>query len=156
MNTVTQLENSLEQLNSAWIYQSELVAKIQSTSDISSKNRYRKKLEIAYQKDTPMVFECVDKHCVADVVSGWTGVPIGACLDSEQQKVSGLLRCLEQLVLGQPYAMSVIASQVLICRTIKIRKNLMAYFYSEALLVPAKLCRLLKHWPSLFMEMKIN
>ncbi len=69
VNQITQLENSLEQLNSAWIYQSELVAKIQSTSDISSKNRYRKKLEIAYQKDTPMVFECVDKHCVADVVS---------------------------------------------------------------------------------------
>ncbi|ELR3168155.1 type VI secretion system ATPase TssH [Escherichia coli] len=117
VNQITQLEKSLEQLNSAWLYQSELVAKIQSTSDISLKNRYRKKLEIAYQKDTPMVFECVDKHCVADVVSGWTGVPIGTCLDSEQQKVSDLLRCLEQRVLGQPYAMSVIASQILICRT---------------------------------------
>ncbi|HHH7761279.1 TPA: AAA family ATPase, partial [Escherichia coli] len=82
----------------------------------SSKDMYRKELESAYKKDSPMVFECVDKNCVADVVSGWTGVPLGVCLDSEQQKTSGLLRYLEQRVLGQRYAMSAIASQILICR----------------------------------------
>ncbi|EIK6930373.1 type VI secretion system ATPase TssH, partial [Escherichia coli] len=117
VNKITQLETSLEKLKSAWLYQSKLVSKIQNTADLSSKNMYRKKLESAYQKDTPMVFECVDKNCVADVVSSWTGVPLGVCLDSEQQKTSGLLRCLEQRVLGQPYAMSAIASQILICRT---------------------------------------
>ena len=63
-----------------------------------------------------MVFECVDKNCIADVISGWTGVPLGICLDSEQQKTSSLLRCLEQRVLGQRYAMSAIASQILISR----------------------------------------
>ncbi|MGS5221650.1 AAA family ATPase, partial [Escherichia coli] len=115
-NKIAQLEEELEQLKSAWRHQSELVAKIQSSDDISSKNMYRKELESAYKKDSPMVFECVDKNCVADVVSGWTGVPLGVCLDGEQQKASGLLRCLEQRVLGQRYAMSAIASQVLICR----------------------------------------
>lgn len=115
-NKIAQLEEELEQLKSAWRHQSELVARIQSSDDISSKNMYRKELESAYKKDSPMVFECVDKNCVADVVSGWTGVPLGVCLDGEQQKASGLLRCLEQRVLGQRYAMSAIASQVLICR----------------------------------------
>ncbi|EDA3267925.1 TPA: type VI secretion system ATPase TssH [Salmonella enterica] len=116
VNKITQLERNLDKLKSAWLYQSELVAKIQSTGDISSKNIYRKELESAYKKDSPMVFECVDKNCVADVVSGWTGVPLGVCLDTEKQKTSGLLRCLEQRVLGQRYAMSAIASQILICR----------------------------------------
>ena len=116
VNEITQLEKELEQLKSAWRHQSELVARIQSTDDISSKDMYRKELESAYRKDSPMVFECVDKNCVADIVSGWTGVPLGVCLDSEQQKTSGLLRCLEQRVLGQRYAMSAIASQILICR----------------------------------------
>ncbi|MXJ78376.1 AAA family ATPase, partial [Escherichia coli] len=115
-NKIAQLEEELEQLKSAWRHQSELVARIQSSDDISSKNMYRKELESAYKKDSPMVFECVDKNCVADVVSGWTCVPLGVCLDGEQQKASGLLRCLEQRVLGQRYAMSAIASQVLICR----------------------------------------
>ncbi|MCV5180039.1 type VI secretion system ATPase TssH, partial [Escherichia coli] len=87
-------EMDLEQLKSAWRHQSELVARIQSTDDVSSKDMYRKELESAYRKDSPMVFECVDKNCVADVVSGWTDVPLGVCLDSEQQKTSGLLRCL--------------------------------------------------------------
>ncbi|EEC8626939.1 type VI secretion system ATPase TssH [Escherichia coli] len=116
VNKITQLEKSLEQFKLAWLYQSELVAKIQSTDDTLSQNMYRKELESAYKKDSPMVFECVDKNCVADVVSGWTGIPLGLCLDSEQQKTSTLLRCLEQRVLGQRYAMSAIASQILICR----------------------------------------
>ncbi|HDD9276528.1 TPA: type VI secretion system ATPase TssH [Escherichia coli] len=115
VNKITQLEMNLKQLKSAWRHQSELVARIQSTDDISLKDMYRKELESAYRKDSPMVFECVDKNCVADVVSGWTGVPLGVCLDSEQQ-TSGLLRYLEQRVLGQRYAMSAIASQILICR----------------------------------------
>ncbi|EHK5764237.1 type VI secretion system ATPase TssH, partial [Escherichia coli] len=62
VNKITQLETSLEKLKSAWLYQSKLVSKIQNTADLSSKNMYRKKLESAYQKDTPMVFECVDKN----------------------------------------------------------------------------------------------
>ena len=116
VNKITQLEKNLDQLKSAWRHQSELVAMIQNTDDISSKNMYRKELESAYKKDGPMVFECVDKNCIADVISGWTGVPRGICLDSEQQKTSSLLRCLEQRVLGQRYAMSAIASQILISR----------------------------------------
>ena len=116
VNKITQLEKNLDQLKSAWRHQSELVAMIQNTDDISSKNMYRKELESAYKKDGPMVFECVDKNCIADVISGWTGVPLGICLDSEQQKTSSLLRCLEQRVLGQRYAMSAIASQILISR----------------------------------------
>ncbi len=103
-----------------------------------------------------MVFECVDKNCVADVVSGWTGIPLGLCLDSEQQKTSTLLRCLEQRVLGQRYAMSAIASQILICRRdLKDPVKPDGYFYWLDLLVPVK-PRLPGHWPSLFMEMKIN
>ena len=101
VNKITQLEKNLDQLKSAWRHQSELVAMIQNTDDISSKNMYRKELESAYKKDGSMVFECVDKNCIADVISGWTGVPLGICLDSEQQKTSSLLRCLEQRVLGQ-------------------------------------------------------
>ena len=60
-NKIAQLEEELEQLKSAWRHQSELVARIQSSDDISSKNMYRKELESAYKKDSPMVFECVDK-----------------------------------------------------------------------------------------------
>lgn len=54
-NKIAQLEEELEQLKSAWRHQSELVARIQSSDDISSKNMYRKELESAYKKDSPMV-----------------------------------------------------------------------------------------------------
>lgn len=54
---------------------------------------------------------------MADVISGWTGIPLGTCLETEQQKSAGLLQHLQQRVFGQNYAMSVIASQLLICRT---------------------------------------
>ncbi|HAG6472209.1 TPA: AAA family ATPase, partial [Escherichia coli] len=51
VNEIAQLEMDLEQLKSAWRHQSELVARIQSTDDVSSKDMYRKELESAYRKD---------------------------------------------------------------------------------------------------------
>lgn len=44
---------------------------------------YRKELESVYKKDSFMVFECVDKNCVVDVVFGWIGVLLGVCFDGE-------------------------------------------------------------------------
>lgn len=114
---IIQLKHSQVQLEAAWLKQKELVMEIQEAQDESTKYALRKKLEDAYAKDRPLVFECVDKSCVADVISGWTGIPLGTCLETEQQKSAGLLQHLQQRVFGQNYAMSVIASQLLICRT---------------------------------------
>ncbi len=76
VNEIAQLEMDLEQLKSAWRHQSELVARIQSTDDVSSKDMYRKELESAYRKDSPMVLSVLIKtvllmSCQGGQVSHW-------------------------------------------------------------------------------------
>lgn len=77
-------------------------------------------------------------------------------LDGEQQKASGLLRCLEQRVLGQRYAMSAIASQVLICRAdLKDPVKPDGVFLLAGPSGTGK-TETARRWPSLFMGMRIN
>lgn len=90
---------------------------MQDSHDLFAQNSLRKELENAYVRDNPLVFDCVDKACIADVISGWTGVPLGTCLETEQQKSAGLLPRLQQRIFGQNHAMSVMASRILVCRT---------------------------------------
>lgn len=114
---IIHLEETLAQLEAAWLNQKELVNKIQNSQDLFAQNSLRKELENAYVRDNPLVFDCVDKACVADVISGWTGVPLGTCLETEQQKSAGLLPRLQQHIFGQNHAMSIMASRILVCRT---------------------------------------
>ena len=113
---IIRLGQMLERREAAWLNQKQLVSKIQETQSLSIKNILRNELESSYIKDSPFVFECVNKVCVADVVSGWTGVPLGTCMETEQQKSVELLPRLQQRIFGQDNAMSVIASRLLVCR----------------------------------------
>ena len=44
----------------------------------------------AHQGESPLMRVCVDAHIVGDVVSGWTGIPIGKMLKDEVETVLAL------------------------------------------------------------------
>ncbi len=54
----------------------------------------------------------VDRHAVADVLSGWTGIPLGRMLADEQQSVLDLDRQLKQRIVGQDEAIDAIARRI--------------------------------------------
>lgn len=70
----------------------------------------------AYHQQHPLVFECVDATCVADVVSDWTGIPLGRMLEKEQQQLDALFTRLEQRIVGQQHALESITRQIRIHR----------------------------------------
>ncbi|MGS3614292.1 type VI secretion system ATPase TssH [Escherichia coli] len=103
-------------LNSIWKHQLDLVNKIKECQDYDEKHALRMELKKSHRDVAPMVFERVDETCIADVVSEWTGIPLGTFLETEKEKSKALLSRLQQRIIGQDYALSVISSQIEICQ----------------------------------------
>ncbi|MGI4859787.1 MAG: type VI secretion system ATPase TssH [Janthinobacterium lividum] len=73
--------------------------------------RLEKGLE-SIQNDEPMVPVCVDATIVADVISGWTGIPVGRMLADELHTVLHLEDKLAERVVGQDQALDAIAKRI--------------------------------------------
>ncbi len=66
----------------------------------------------ALQGETPMVPLQVDGHVVADIVSAWTGVPLGRMVKNEVATVQNLAPLLAERVIGQDHALEAVAQRV--------------------------------------------
>jgi len=64
------------------------------------------------QGDAPLMRVCVDASLIGEVVSGWTGVPVGKMLRDDLAMVLELERHLEQRVIGQNHALEYISRRV--------------------------------------------
>ncbi|MGZ3184093.1 MAG: type VI secretion system ATPase TssH [Telluria sp.] len=64
------------------------------------------------QGDTPLVALQVDGHAIADVVSAWTGIPLGRMAQDELRAVTSLQAALAERVRGQRQATDAIAERV--------------------------------------------
>ncbi len=64
------------------------------------------------QGETPLVHPVVDRHAIAAVVSGWTGIPVGKMVLDEIKTVLSLRERLEERVIGQSNALEVIAERM--------------------------------------------
>jgi type VI secretion system protein VasG len=73
--------------------------------------RMTKGLE-ALREDDPLVPVCVDAPIVADVISGWTGIPVGKMMADELHTVLHLKERLSERVVGQDQALDAIARRV--------------------------------------------
>lgn len=66
----------------------------------------------ALQGETPMVPLQVDATVVAEIVSAWTGVPLGRMVKDELRVVRSLADLLKERVIGQDHALAAIAQRV--------------------------------------------
>ena len=74
-----------------------------------------KKLEAelkAIQGETPLMQPVVNGQTVAEVISGWTGIPIGKMVADEINAVLKLSSTLRERVLGQDHALEAIAQRI--------------------------------------------
>ncbi|HEX8223821.1 MAG TPA: type VI secretion system ATPase TssH [Allosphingosinicella sp.] len=61
---------------------------------------------------TPMVYDVVDGQIVAEVLAGWTGIPVGRMLKDEIATIMSVEENLAERIKGQPYALEVIGQTV--------------------------------------------
>jgi len=64
------------------------------------------------QGENPLMRVCVDAQIVGEVISGWTGIPIGKMLKDEIQTVLELDKHLGQRIMGQDHALEGIAQRI--------------------------------------------
>ena len=64
------------------------------------------------QGDAPLMRVCVDASLIGEVISGWTGVPVGKMLRDDLAMVLELEKHLEQRVIGQNHALEFISRRV--------------------------------------------
>ncbi|MGO4880132.1 MAG: type VI secretion system ATPase TssH [Bryobacteraceae bacterium] len=66
----------------------------------------------AIQGEQPLMRVCVDSHLVGEVISGWTGIPVGKMLKDEIATVLKLESHLGARVIGQPHALEAISHRI--------------------------------------------
>ena len=64
------------------------------------------------QGESPLVPACVDAQIIAEVVSAWTGIPLGRMVSDEVRTVQQLHPLLAERVIGQDHALQAIAQRV--------------------------------------------
>jgi type VI secretion system protein VasG len=64
------------------------------------------------QGEAPLVPVQVDGHTVADIVAGWTGIPLGRMVTDEVRTVMRLQALLDERILGQSHASGAVAQRV--------------------------------------------
>lgn len=66
----------------------------------------------ALQGEQPLVPACVDAQIVAEIISAWTGIPLGRMVNDEIRTVLQLQPMLAERVIGQDHALHAIAQRV--------------------------------------------
>ena len=74
-----------------------------------------KKLHELHEQQA-LIYECVDGVTIAEVISGWTGIPLGGMVADEIDTVRNLHALLERRVVGQPHALALIARRIQIAK----------------------------------------
>jgi len=64
------------------------------------------------QGESPLMQAFVDSQTIAEVISAWTGIPVGKMLSDEIQTVISLKDRLEKRVIGQSHALEAISQRI--------------------------------------------
>ncbi|EAQ1150812.1 type VI secretion system ATPase TssH [Salmonella enterica] len=110
-----QLQASLDGLLPEYKAQRILAEEIKHTDDAGRIRMLRQELRERHRQYA-FVFDCVDATCVADIVSGWTGIPLGRMVENDRETLLKLEQRLAQRIMGQDHALAQIARQVRIAK----------------------------------------
>jgi type VI secretion system protein VasG len=66
----------------------------------------------ALQGESPMIRVAVDAQIVGEVISAWTGIPVGKMMKDEISTVLSLPKFLGQRVIGQLHALEIISQRI--------------------------------------------
>jgi type VI secretion system protein VasG len=139
----TQVSARLDSLQSRWEKETKLVQKIREirtqlegavasapvaqdggaaaapalNPEVSTESLAKLEAELeALQGDEPLMRVCVDTQTVSEVISGWTGIPVGKMVRDEIGSVLDLSLQLGRRVIGQNNALDSIAQRIITSR----------------------------------------
>jgi len=123
----TEVEANLAALTTRWNEERELVTKIRELREQLEAGAGKNGDGTAVQREemgtlqgrlttlqgeTPLVRVCVDAGIVGEVISGWTGIPVGKMQRDETATVLELERHLGKRLIGQSHALELISRRI--------------------------------------------
>ncbi len=127
-----ELQAGLETLEARWREELELVGRMsQARQDLEAAHAVQDEAAhetgrealtaargalAALQGEQPLVFDVVDRQAVADVLAGWTGIPVGRMVADEVRGVLDLEARMAMRIRGQPQALHIIAEAMRVAR----------------------------------------
>jgi len=125
VSSIETLKQNAEQLREHWLKEKEAVTKVldlrekaRSTDIEVEKQELIKQLDEAtdelhtFQADKPLIQIEVNPDVVAQVVSDWTGIPLGKMIEDEADNIINLEAIMSQRVIGQNHALNSIAEVI--------------------------------------------
>ncbi|MBP2233047.1 type VI secretion system protein VasG [Azospirillum agricola] len=119
------LEEKRHRLEARWTQEAETVARIRALENSlpdqdgaaylrarAELDGLRLELELVQEDAAPLVPVAVDRHTVAAVVAGWTGIPVGRMLTDNVEAVRGLRARMGERVVGQDAALDAVARRI--------------------------------------------
>jgi type VI secretion system protein VasG len=125
-------EDTLGKLNAKWESEKQIITRIQKirtqleerarvgkegngaagAADMEEMRAELASLNRELEGETPLMQACVTSQTIAEVISGWTGIPVGKMLADEIKTVIGLRQRLERRVVGQEQALEAISQRI--------------------------------------------
>ena len=109
-NNIKILQNDIDKTTTQWKKELNIVDQIKALQESADENvnkditRLRQELSLL-QGQTPLVFDRVNARIINEIISDWTGIPVGNMVSDEIKQILTLEEKLEQRVMGQDYAL---------------------------------------------------
>jgi|SRR6187402_925199 len=124
--SLAEAKDELRETQARWVDERDLVQRLQglrtelenTEADANLREATLHKLAAAkaelvdLQRGKPLAHIAVDQQIVGEVISEWTGIPLGKMLDDELARILDLENSLKKRVIGQDHAMKAIAQRV--------------------------------------------
>jgi type VI secretion system protein VasG len=120
-----EVEATLAALKARWEQEANLVkqlrelrATLESAGPADDVSKPRAELDTltaeltALQGEEPLMRVCVDQQIIGEVISNWTGIPVGKMMKDEISTTLNLASLLGQRVIGQGHALEIITQRV--------------------------------------------
>lgn len=120
---ITDMSRQLETLEPRWQKEKQLIGELKTirsqildsdesnTALLDQQKQLSERLK-TMQQDTPLVMSLVSNHVVANVVSDWTGIPVGKMVKDELQAILDLDQTLSKRIIDQDYGIKAIAKRI--------------------------------------------
>jgi type VI secretion system protein VasG len=105
------LDQEIQQTEQQWQAELALIQKIQAleTAEQADSNKdeiFSTRTQLSeLQGQQPLVFERVNAQIINEIISDWTGIPVGKMVNDEIKQILSLEEKLEKRVMGQDYAL---------------------------------------------------
>ena len=112
-DSIKALEADILQTEERWQHELKLVQQLKELEVKAENGKALEKDAIAkvrdeltqFQGQFPLVFERVNAQIINEIISDWTGIPVGKMVNDEIKQILSLEEKLEQRVMGQDYAL---------------------------------------------------